>query len=286
MAPITMSTMSRLGQEADGGETVADPGPPRRPLAVSVLVADADLETRARLASFLRGVPEVGRVIECGTGTGAVDLIRARRPDLVFLEVQLPGLSGFDVIHAIGPEEMPPVVVVTGGGEHAARAFEVDALDYLIKPLDDGRCRVALERARRRLEDGAGAAATRPLRSLVNHPGPAEPVERIAVKLRDRMVFVPVKRIDWLEARDNYVRLHVGDVHHLVRGKISALEMRLDPRRFVRVHRGAVVNVDRIVEFRSGLRGGVVVLATGAQLPVGATRRDELLQRLGYAAGA
>lgn len=286
MAPITMSTVSETGEEADGGRAVADPAPPQPPPAVSVLVADADAGTRVRLASFLRGVPAVERVIECGTGTEAVDLIRSRRPDLVFLEVRLPGLGGFDVIHAVGRGRMPPVVVVTGGEEHAAMAFEVDALDYLIKPFDDRRCLVALERARRRLEDRAGVAVNRVRRSAAIRQGPAEPAERIAVKLQDRVVFVPVERIDWLEARDNYVRLHVGGVHHLVRSTISTLELRLGPRRFLRVHRGAVVNIDRIVEFRPGLRGGVVVLTTGAQVPVGATRRDELLQRLGVSAGA
>lgn len=281
-----MSTVSEIGQETYGDGAVADPGPARSPLALSVLVADADPATRVRLAAFLRGVPEVERVIECGTGTEAVDVIQARRPDLVFLEVRLPGLDGFEVIHEVGPGRMPPVVVVTGGEEHAARAFEVDALDYLIKPFDDRRCLVALERASRRLHDGTGATVSPPLRNLANRPGPTEPLDRLAVKLRDRVIIVPVERIDWLEARDNYVRLHVGGVHHLVRGRISTLEMRLDPRRFLRVHRGAMVNVDRIVEIRSGLRGGMVVLTTGARLPVGATRRDGLLQRLGLSAGA
>jgi two-component system LytT family response regulator len=255
-------------------------------MAVTVLVADAEHGARAHLGSFLRGLPEVERVIECGTGTEAVEVIRTQRPDLVFLEVRLPGRSGFDVIQAVGPGRMPPVVFVTGCEEHAAMAYEVDALDYLIKPFDDRRCLVAFERARRRLEVAAVAAINRRLRSLLDHPGPTEAVDRIAVKLQGRTAIVQVEDIDWLEARDNYVRLHVGSAHYLVRGKISSFEMRLDPRRFLRVHRGALVNVERIVEVRSGLRGDAVVLSTGAQLPVGLTRREELLQRLGLSAGA
>jgi two-component system LytT family response regulator len=178
------------------------------------------------------------------------------------------------------------VVFVTGCEEHAAMAYEVDALDYLIKPFDDRRCLVAFERARRRLEVAAVAPINRRLRSLLDHPGPTEAVDRIPVKLQGRTAIVQVEDIDWLEARDNYVRLHVGSAHYLVRGKISSFEMRLDPRRFLRVHRGALVNVERIVEVRSGLRGDAVVLSTGAQLPVGLTRREELLQRLGLSAGA
>jgi two-component system LytT family response regulator len=124
------------------------------------------------------------------------------------------------------------------------------------------------------------------LHNLVDHRGPVEAMGRIAVKLQGRTVIVPVEDIDWLEARDNYVRLHVRGTHYLVRGKISSFELRIDPRRFLRVHRGALVNIDRIVEVRSGLRGETVVLTTGVQLPVGSTRRDELLQRLGLSGGA
>lgn len=283
MTPITMSTVSVIRQEADGGPgAVAHPGPARPPMAVTVLVTDAEHGARAHLCSFLRGLPEVERVIECGTGTEAVEVIRSQRPDLIFLEVRLPGLSGFEVIQAVGPGRMPPVVFVTGCEEHAAMAFEVDALDYLIKPFDDRRCLVAFERARRRLEVAAAAANNRLFHNLVDHRGPVEAMGRIAVKLQGRTVIVQVEDIEWLEARDNYVRLHVGSAQYLVRGKISSFEMRLDPRRFLRVHRGALVNIDRIVEVRSGLRGETVVLTTGVRLPVGSTRREELLQRLGF----
>lgn len=287
MTTITRSAVTAIRREADGDlGTVAPPAPVQPPMAVTVLVADAEDVARVHLCSLLGGQPEVERVIECATGTEAVEAIQAQRPDLVFLEVRLPGLSGFEVIRAVGHGRMPPVVFVTGCEEHAAMAFEVEALDYLIKPFEDRRCLGALERARRRLEFGAAGAIDRLLRSLVDRPRPAEAVDRIAVKLQGRVLIVPVEEIDWLEARDNYVRVHVGAAHHLVRGKISTLETRLDSRRFVRVHRGALVNVDRITEVRSGPRGEVVVLTTGVQLPVGMTRREDLLQRLGLWAWA
>lgn len=286
MTPITLSIARAIRPEADdrlAAPTSAAPAIPTLPM--TVLVADAEQGARVRLGSLLRGSPDIERVLECGSGAEAVDIIQARRPDLAFLEVRLPALGGFEVIQAVGPAGMPPVVFLAASREYASRAFEVDALDYLVKPFDDGRCLATLERARRRLGAGAAAVIDRPLRGLVEPRRPAEVMDRIAVKLRGRMVIVQVEGIDWLEARDNYVRLHVGSAHYLVRGKISALERRLDPRRFLRVHRGALVNVDRIVEVRSGLRGETVILSTGVQLPVGSTRRDDLLQRLGFSAG-
>jgi two-component system LytT family response regulator len=286
MTPITMSTVSAIRQEIDHGTGVVMP--PRsagRPVAITALVSDAEHRARAHLASFLGRLPEVERVIECASGTETVEVIRAQRPNLVFLEVRLPGLSGFEVIQTVSPARMPPVVFVTECEEHAAMAFEVDALDYLLKPFDDRRCLVAVERARRRLEVATAAAVHPLLQNLAGHRGPGEVVGRLAVKLQGRTVIVRVEDIDWLEARDNYVRLHVGSAHYLVRGKISSFEMRLDSRRFLRVHRGALVNIDRIMEVRSGPRGEAVVLTTGAHLPVGSTRREELLQRLGFSAG-
>ena len=280
----TLSTMSAIRQEDDDGPEAA-PAPPVPGPAMTVLVADDEPGPRRYLASLLAGLPDIDRVIECGDGAEAVQIIRARRPDVAFLEVRLPRLDGFEVIRAVGPGCMPPVVFVTRCEEYAGKAFEVEALDYLVKPIDEHRCLAALERVRRRLELGAAAAVHRLLRNLVARREPAEAMDRIAVRLPGRIVIVPVDDIDWLEARDNYVRLHVGRAHYLVRGTVSSLAARLDPRRFLRVHRGALVNVDRIVEVRTGLRGDTVILASGVQLPVGSTRRGELLQRLGLSPG-
>jgi two-component system LytT family response regulator len=255
-------------------------------MAMSILVVDGERRARGHLAARLRGLPDVGRVIESGSGAEAVEVIRSVRPDVVFLDVLLPGLGGFDVIDAVGQERMPLVVFVTACAEYATRAFEVGALDYLVKPYDEDRWRVALDRARSRLETGAAAALHRQVHAQVDRGAPGKSIDRIAVKILRRMIILQVQDIDWLEARDNYVRLHVGNTFHLMRGTISSFETRLDSRRFVRVHRGALVNVDRIAEVRSCPRGHVVVLKTGVKQPVGSTRRDELLQRLGSLVGA
>lgn len=254
-------------------------------MAMNILVVDGEHSSRAHLCARLRGLPDVERVIESGNGAEAVEIIRSQRPDVVFLDVRLPGLGGFDVIRAVGQGRMPLVVFVTACAEHASRAFEVGALDYLVKPYDEERWRVALDRARSRLETGAAAALHRQVHAPVDRGAPGKAIDRIAVKIMGRMIILQVQDIDWLEARDNYVRLHVGSAFHLVRGKISTFEARLDPRRFVRVHRGALVNVDRIAEVRPGLRSNVVVLKTGMQLPIGSTRREEFLQRLVSLAG-
>jgi two-component system LytT family response regulator len=263
----------------------AHPGGAALAMALSILVVDDERSSRAHLSTRLRCQPDVERVIECGNGAEAVEVIRTQRPDIVFLDVQLPGMTGFDVIHAVGLERMPLVVFVTACEEYATKAFEVDALDFLVKPYDEGRWRAALDRARGRLETGAAAALHRLVHAPVEREEPRKAIDRLAVKVQGRMMLLQVQDIDWLEARDNYVRLHVGSAFHLVRGKISTFEMRLDPRRFLRVHRGALVNVDQVAEVRSGLRGDVVVLKTGVQLPVGVTRREELLQRLGDLVG-
>lgn len=255
-------------------------------MLMSILVVDGERSARGHLAARLRGLPDVERVIESASGAEAVEVIRSQRPDVVFLDVRLPGLGGFDVIDAVGREQMPPVVFVTACAEHASRAFDVGALDYLVKPCSEERWRIALDRVRGRLEAGAAATLRRQVHGPVDRGAPGKAIDRIAVSSRGRMLLLQAQDIHWLEARDNYVRLHIGSTFHLVRGKISSFEMRLDSSRFVRVHRGALVNVDHIAEVRSGLRCTVVVLGTGVQLPVGSTRRKELLQRLGNPAVA
>lgn len=272
------------GQHPRGAAEAA--GPCLLPLAMRVLVVTGSAAERARLGALVGAQPDVAQVLEAPDGASAIAAIRTRRPDLVFLGVHLPDLGGFDLIRIIGPERMPLVVFLAERADHALRAFEVEALDYLVTPADEERCRHALDRARHRLMMGAAAARYRALDDPAGRRAAPEPMDRIAVKLQGRMVVMQVADIDWLEARDNYVRIHAGGGYHLVRGKISSFEMRLDPQRFLRVHRGALVNVDRIAEVRSGLRGDVVVLRTGVQVPVGSTRREELRLRLGRSVGA
>lgn len=276
----------RQGDVSSPRPRSARPGGVTAAMAMSILVVDGERSARGHLSARLRALPDVERVIESGDGAEAVEVIRSQRPDVVFLDVRLPGLGGFEVIDAVGRERMPLVVFVTACAEYASRAFEVGALDYLVKPYDEERWRTALDRARGRLETGAAVALHRQVHAQVDREASGKAIDRIAVKIQGRMILLQPRDIDWLEARDNYVRLHVGSAFHLVRGRISSFETRLDSRRFVRVHRGALVNVDRIAEVRPGLRSNVVVLKTGVQLPVGSTRREELLQRLGSLAVA
>ncbi|HET9275118.1 MAG TPA: LytTR family DNA-binding domain-containing protein [Gemmatimonadales bacterium] len=246
--------------------------PPSR-FGLTVLAADERLPSLDRLRVLIADLPGVGRVLACTGGAEALEILRAARPDLAFLAARLQSSGGLEVVRALGAERMPPFVLSAESGDLAVQAFDLGAADYLVEPFDAARCRTAFERARRRLAcraEGRGGALPAPL-------------ERIAIRLSDRTVVVRVDELDWLEARDNYVRIHAGSRRYLARGKISAFEQRLDPHRFFRVHRGALVNLDRIVELRAAPRGEVVVLRTGLELPVGATRREELHRRLGQA---
>lgn len=248
--------------------------PPSR-FGLTVLAADERLPCLDRLRVLLADLSGVGRVLACTGGGEALEILKAARPDLAFLAARLQGSAGggLEVVRTLGAERMPPFVLSAESGDLAVQAFDLGAADYLVEPFDAARCRTAFERARRRLACGAeGRAGASPVL-----------LERIAIRLSDRTVVVRVDELDWLEARDNYVRLHAGSRRYLARGKISAFEQRLDPRRFFRVHRGALVNLDRIVELRAAPRGEVVVLRTGLELPVGATRREELHRRLGQA---
>lgn len=246
--------------------------PPSR-FGLTVLAADERLPCLDRLRVLLADLSGVGRVLACTGGAEALEILKGARPDLAFLAARLQGSGGLEVVRALGAERMPPFVLSAESGDLAVQAFDLGAADYLVEPFDAARCRTAFERARRRLAcraQGSVGASTAPL-------------ERIAIRLSDRTIVVRVDELDWLEARDNYVRLHAGSRRYLARGKISAFEQRLDPHRFFRVHRGALVNLDRIVELRAAARGEVVVLRTGLELPVGATRREELHRRLGQA---
>jgi two-component system LytT family response regulator len=247
---------------------------------MNVLIVDDERVARYKVQAVLQNLPEIGHIAECADGAEAVERILEERPDLVVLDVQLPELTGFEVIHAVGPARMPAVVFVTAYDQYAIQAFDVEALDYVVKPFDEERLRVAVERARRRMALNSTGLQAR-LETLLERVGARTPLDRLAVRLEDRTIVVPVDQIDWIEAADNYVQLHVGEQCHLMRGKISALEAKLDPRRFVRVHRSALVNVDRVSEIRPAVRGEVVVLRDGTRIAVGATRRERLLTRVG-----
>lgn len=231
---------------------------------IRVVVADDEPPARHRLLDLLSAEPDIEVVAECRDGREAVRAIRESSPDLVFLDVQMPGADGFDVITEIGAERMPAVVFVTAYDQYALQAFEVHALDYLLKPFDRERFRLTLERARSRLH--ADEAIHDRLLALVAELGRAVParLERVPVKINGRIVLVELDEVDAFEAEGNYVRIVAGDRTHLIRESLRALEERLDPERFLRIHRGTIVRIDRIIqleplfqgEYRVTLRGG------------------------------
>lgn len=255
----------------------------KKPLRV--LIVDDEALARRRLRALLRDESDVDVVGEAGDGGAAVAAIDALAPDVVFLDVQMPEADGFDVIEAASADRMPVVVFVTAHDQYALRAFEVHALDYLLKPFSRERFHAAMARARaevlRRREEGKRpsgdelAALVREIRAA--RPGP----DRFVVRDGGRVSFLKVGEIDWIESEGNYLRLHVGPQTHLIRGTIKGSAERLDPERFVRISRSAIVNLDRVREIHPWSRGElVVVLHDGTQLPTSGEHGRELRARL------
>jgi two-component system LytT family response regulator len=255
---------------------------------IRALLVDDEALVRRGIRAFLASEPDLVVIGECGNGLEAVDAIRAERPNLVFLDVQMPELDGLGVIDALDEEERPPALVfVTAYDAYALRAFEVHAVDYLLKPFDERRFRTALGRARQRLAStGTGPPPADPrLESLLRElrPAPAY-VDRLLVRTGNRLVPVRVAGIDWIEAADNYVRLHVGPERYALRETIRSLEARLDPRRFARVHRSTIVNLDRVREVRPLPSGDCTLILTGStELMLSRSWREAFEARFGGA---
>lgn len=267
---------------------------------IRTLVVDDEEMARERVLSFLRDEPDVEVVGQCSEGAEAVRAIQQHGPDLVFLDVQMPGVDGFGVIEAIGADRMPNVVFVTAYDEYALRAFEVHALDYLLKPFGRDRFRETLRHARTALDHRRASDLGRRLMALVGEREPSPPspsfgpvpsgasgtrpanLDRLVVKSGGRVFFLRTEDIDWIEAAGNYVRLHMGRESHLFRETMNNIERRLDGARFVRVHRSRIVNTDRIKELQPGVSGEyVVLLHNGTRLPLSRGFRDKLQEQLG-----
>jgi len=240
-----------------------------------VLLVDDEPPARRKLRRFLEGARDIEVVSEAGDGPAAIAAIRELRPDLVFLDIQMPGADGFEVIEALD-DARPQIIFVTAYHEHAVRAFEVEALDYLLKPFDEPRFRAALERARTRIGEREPGLPEAALRRLLEAARGGQS-QRILVKKDDHSFFVRQDEIDWIEAAGNYVKLHTARGDHLVRGTLAGLEERLDPSRFVRISRGAIVNLDRVAELRPWSHGDrIVVLKDGSELTLSRRYRKRL----------
>jgi two-component system, LytTR family, response regulator len=244
-------------------------------MMVRALVVDDEAPARRRIRRLLAAEPGITVAGECGDGESAIASIARERPDLVFLDVQMPERDGFEVVKAIRPADLPAILFVTAHDRYALRAFEVHAVDYLLKPFSAERFRTAVTRARERIarrapDPGLTTLAT----TLRNRP---DYLSRLPVRTAGRMVFVDIGAVDWLEAADNYVRLHVKQREYLVRETLAVLEGRLDPERFVRIHRSAMVQIDRIAETRVRSHGDAdVVLRDGTRLTASRTWRERL----------
>jgi len=246
-------------------------------MSIRALIVDDEPWARTRLASLLRDESDFAIVQSAASAAEAIDAIQVLKPDVVFLDVQMPEQDGFAVIEAVGIDAMPLVVFATAYEQHAVRAFDAQALDYLLKPFDEERFSRALARVRLELQDVQGARAS--LQQLVQaRQGDRRYLQRLAVNSAGRVLFVKVDEIDWLEADGNYVTLHVGSKCHLLRESIGALVEKLDPQQFVRLHRCAIVNVERIRELSPWCRGEqAIVLHDGTQLTIGRTFRERLM---------
>ncbi len=253
-----------------------------------VLVADDEPLARSGVAALLRQDPDLTVVGECGDGASAVEAIGRLRPDLVLLDVQMPELDGFEVLQRLEPGELPAIIFVTAYDKFAVEAFEVHALDYLVKPFDDARFAEAIGRAKKAIRGARAGEGAERLSGLLEQLAGGAPggrwLGRIVVKTGGRVVLVRTEDIDWIEAADYCVKLHVEGKVHVLRESLQALEQRLDPARFFRIHRSGIVNLDRVTELQPFFKGEhIVVLQDGSKLKLSRGRRRELETRLAQA---
>jgi two-component system LytT family response regulator len=256
-----------------------------------VLIVDDEPLARQRLRDLLEREAGVEVVAEIGNGREAVEAIGEHEPDLVFLDVQMPGLSGIEVAAEVGPERMPATIFVTAFDRYALDAFELAAVDYLLKPFDDERFEQAFRRARKSIElEEVGKLAER-LTALLRREegaetkpaaGSTKPLDRIAVDMRGQTRVLPVAKIDYITASGPYAELHIGEATFAVRERMQALEERLDPNRFMRIHRSSIVRLDLVDTLLRAAGGDYAVrLRNGVELSVSRGRREELERRLG-----
>ena len=249
---------------------------------IRALIVDDEPLARKGVRRHLASEVDIQIIGECSNGLEAAAVIRKEKPDLVFLDVQMPELDGFGVIAEIGMLEMPAVIFVTAYDAHAIRAFEVQALDYVLKPFEASRFRIAVSRARAEIQKNLnGEINSRLINLLEELRSPREYSERLAIKSNGRVNFVNVAEIDWIEAANNYVKVHSGRESYLIRETMSSLEAKLDPRRFARVHRSVIVNMGRVKQLKTMFKGEYeIVMQDGKHLPFGRVYRGRARQLL------
>ena len=258
--------------------------PPRKAgeaIRIRTLIADDEPLARRGVRLLLERDPDIEIVGEATGGVEAADLITRLKPDLVFLDVQMVGCDGFETLMRVGPEAAPVVVFVTAYDEYALRAFEFNAVDYLLKPYDDVRFAAALDRARELVVRKRGDAVDNRLTRLIEHLE-GESRDRILLKSSGEIIFLKTSEVDWIEAEGDYVKFHVAGRAHLMRGTMAALEERLDPSRFIRIHRSTIVNIDRLRKLSPSFEGEyAVVLHDGTKLRLSRGYHDRITSLLG-----
>lgn len=258
---------------------------------IRALIVDDELLAHKALRSMLKDDPEMEVIAECRNGREAVQIIREQSPDLVFLDIQMPEMDGFQVIEEIGAERMPVTVFVTAYDKHALRAFEAHALDYLLKPFDHDRFNTALQRAKtfvrqQKLGDINESlfAVLKDLKPQSNESLPdshkiahREPIDRVAIKASGRVYFLKTDEIDWIEAEGDYLSLHAGSQTHLIRETMEKFHAKLDAKNFLRIHRSTIVNTERIKDIRPFFKGDyVITLTNGKRLKSSRSYRHEV----------
>lgn len=251
-------------------------------MKIRTLIVDDMLLARNRVKRYLSADPEIEIIGECSDGHEAITTIAELQPQLIFLDVQMPEVDGFEVLAALDPVDRPEVIFITAYDQFALRAFDVHALDYLLKPFDQERFERAVKRAKEQINrkpqnslDGRLEALLKDIRSEPKY------LKRLAVKTAGRTIFLLTEEIDWIETAGNYLKLQAGNESHLIRERMNQIETRLDPRKFVRIHRSTVVNIDRIKELQPLFNGDqIVVLRDGRQLTMSRTYRDKVLTLL------
>jgi two-component system, LytTR family, response regulator len=258
---------------------------------VKTLIVDDEPLARRNLRVLLKDDPNIEIIGECRNGPEAVKAIKSCAPDLIFLDIQMPEMNGFDVLEKVGAERIQAIIFVTAFDQFALKAFEVHALDYLLKPFDEARFEKALRQAKVQIEQREINKLSNKLLALLEaresdrerRPQQKSYLHRLMIKLANRVVLLNVDEIDWIEADGNYAKLHVGRKAHLLREKMNDLETQLDPDRFVRIHRSIIVNLDRVKELHPHFNGDyIVVLNDGTQLRLSRSRREHLQARLNY----
>ncbi|HLA94842.1 MAG TPA: LytTR family DNA-binding domain-containing protein [Pyrinomonadaceae bacterium] len=249
-------------------------------MSIKTLIVDDEPLARERVKRFLRDEGDIELIGECGNGVDAVAAIKEKKPDLVFLDIQMPEKNGFEVIKSLNGKSLPTVIFVTAYDQYALQAFDVHALDYLLKPFTRERIHRAVSRAREQIENRRIGNLDERLVSLIaDLKSEKKYLERLVVKSVGRVFFLKIDEIDWIEAAGNYVKLHVGRESHMIRETMNGIEAKLDPDKFLRIHRSTVVHIDRIKELQPMFSGDyAVILRDGGELALSRNYRERFLE--------